>query len=253
MVLQYDYNHNAMEVTLGQLLGSGSLRRAESPRCAVSIASGSPAAVEIASRLGFELLVVDARQAAVSPFSGELESLIRAAGAAGASVIASLPESSPGTVNRALNDGAAGIIAPFVRSAKDAQALVHSSRYPPLGGRGAAPVVRAAGYGTQPWDDYQAETNSERIVLAALEDREALAAAAAIVAVDWLDGIGNARAAGKIGGVSIADADSAGEFAELGCNLIVLESDIAACARQMVDLEHSLRAVPRRLAVGGAR
>lgn len=248
---------------------------------AVEIASGSPAVVELAGGMGFDLLVLDARHAAVSPFSGELEDLVRAAAAVGSPALVRVPEASPGTLNRALNDGAAGLIVPAVESAADALAAVHASRYPPAGRRGAAPVVRAARFGLTPWDDYRETVNQENVVLASLESAAGLAAAAEIVAVDGLDGVAlgaldlalatggspetpdgvpGAReaiaavvAAGKLAAAAVADPAHAAAWRDAGCGLVVLGTDLAACATAMAELRRSLEIVPRSaVRTGGA-
>ncbi|MEZ5101740.1 MAG: aldolase/citrate lyase family protein [Thermoleophilia bacterium] len=257
-----------------RLVGGGAL-------AAVEIASGSAAVVELAGGMGFDLLVLDARHAAVSPFSGELEDLVRAATAARVPALVRVPEASPGTLNRALNDGASGLIVPAVESAADALAAVHASRYPPAGRRGAAPVVRAARFGLTPWDDYRETVNAENVVLASLESPAGLAAAAEVVAVDGLDGvvlialdlalatggspaspdgipgaaaaIAAVAAAGKVCAAAVADPAHAAAWRDAGCGLVVLGSDLAACAEAMTAMRSSLEIVPRsRPRAGGA-
>jgi 2-keto-3-deoxy-L-rhamnonate aldolase RhmA len=256
---------------------SASLRAGKTV-CAVSIASGSPAVVEIAGDLGFSAVVLDARHASVSPFSGELEALVRAGRAGGVPCIVRPPDATPGTLNRSLNDGADGVMVPAVENVDDARAAVAATRYPPLGRRGAAPVVRAARYGLQAWDDYHAATNSERLVLASLESAEAVAAAGAITAVEGIDGVvldamtlaldtgaaspapdvlegvaaavAAAESAGAFCGALAADPADAAGFADAGCRLVVVGSDLAACAARTRALRASLDAVPTTLSAG---
>lgn len=238
--------------------------------CALSIGSGSPAAVELAGDSGFSALVLDARNAAVSPFSHQLEGLVRAARAAGIPAIASVPESSDGTVNRALNDGVDGVIVPRINSAEEARELVDATRYPPVGRRGAAPVVRAANYGLRDWDDYRDESNYGRLVLASIESPAGLDAAAAIFEVDGLDGVvldlltlslhlgsgsssptdmpevadlvGSEARRSKVRGVLLAEHSLGVAWARAGANLVILDNELAACAEAMQSARKSLQA-----------
>ncbi|WP_213576561.1 aldolase/citrate lyase family protein [Rhodococcus sp. USK13] len=221
--------------------------------CALSITSGSPIAVEIAASLGFRALVVDAQHGPVSPYSHEMAGMVRAADTVGTPVFVRLPESTPGCINRALNDGVAGIIVPYVTTVADAQAVADASRYPPVGKRGAAPVVRAAGYGVRDWDVYKDESTNRRIVLCLLSSKEATENIEGILAIPGIDGVAldiatlarevgaeTAAAAGlphAVAAVSAAQQNGstcaavvqgdqfAREWKDAGCNLVVVESD----------------------------
>src|SRR5690348_10900149 len=102
----------------------GSRLRGGRPVCAVSVASGSAAVVEAAGDVGFSAVVIDARHGPVSPYSKELEALVRAARAGSVPALVKVPESTPGTINRALNDGADGVIVPSVESEDQARGIV---------------------------------------------------------------------------------------------------------------------------------
>lgn len=255
-----------------------------SPACGVEVCSASPAAVEIAASLRFDVVVIDALHAPVSPFSGELESLLRAAGAHGGHVLVRSPEGSPGTLNRVLNDGAHGVIVPDVLSAADAVRAVHACRYPPNGRRGAAPVVRSANYGLTPWEDYRAAVNDDTIVLVSVASLETLAAADEILAVEGIDGliiealplavavgspadggasldedatraaaapaIAAARACGKLAAAATRSEADALAWRDAGCELVVLADDLAAYAEKVVGLRRELEFLP---GTGGQR
>lgn len=228
---------------------------------ALLVGSGSPTIVEMAGDLGFRVVAIDARNGPVSPYSHQLEGLARAARAAGSVPFVIVPESTPGTINRALNDGAHAVIVPGVEGVDDALAAVRAGRYPPRGERGANPVVRAAQYGIRPWDDYWADSNDLRGLFCSLESRTAVAATASICDIADLDGVvldlyaialdtgttdvtplalphvaeavREARRLGKVCGVLAYDAAAAEEWVRAGCNLVILGSDVAAAAREM--------------------
>ncbi|WP_179377924.1 HpcH/HpaI aldolase/citrate lyase family protein [Rhodococcus sp. ACS1] len=237
--------------------------------CALSITSGSPIAVEIASSIGFGALVVDAQHGPVSPYSHEMASMIRAAGATSTPVFVRLPESTPGCINRALNDGVAGVIVPHISTPEDARAVADASRYPPVGVRGAAPVVRAAGYGTRDWDEYQHESTHQRMVLCLLSSRSAVLNAEAIVKTPGIDGIvldiatlareadddsatpsvipdavAAAELAGRHGatcGAVVRDERGAKQWKSVGCNLVVVESDTSVALQAMTNALNVLK------------
>ena len=247
--------------------------------CGVELRSAGPAAVEIAASLAFDVLVIDALNSAVSPFSGELEALLRAAGAHGASVLVRAPERAPGTINRILNDGAHGVIVPDIESVSDAEHAAAACRYPPLGRRGAAPIVRAANYGLTDWDAYREAVNEGTIVLASLATAGALAATQGIASVDGIDGvvfeslplavaaglgaagadpgalgvasaISAVRAAGKIAAAAVRSPEEARAWRDAGCGLILLGDELAVFARLAAELRTSLSFLP---GTGGQR
>ena len=247
--------------------------------CGVELRSAGPAAVEIAGSLAFDVLVIDALHSPVSPFSGEVEALIRAAGAHGASVLVRSPELASGTINRILNDGAHGVIVPDIASATDAERAAAACRYPPRGRRGAAPMVRSANYGITAWDDYRKSVNEDTIVLASLATAEGVEAASAITAVDGIDGvvfeifqlaveagvapdgatpgqlhassaIAAARAAGKVVAAAVRSQEEARAWRDAGCTLILLGDELVVFARLAAELRESLSFLP---GTGGER
>lgn len=248
----------------------------------VELLSAGPAAVEIAGSLAFDVLVLDARHGAASPFSGETEALMRAAGAHGASVLVRAPELAPGTLNRLLNDGAHGVIVPEIRSVADAERAASACRYPPRGRRGAAPMVRSANFGLTPWDEYRESVTEDTVVLASIDSAEALAAAAGIAAVTGIDGVvfesfplavalgvagagaavigpdlvaaaaavAAVRATGRIAGAAARTPAEAGLWKAAGCTFLVAGDELSAFTRLAVALRESLLFLP---GAGGER
>lgn len=97
-----------------------------------------------------------------------------------------IPHTSPEYALGALDCGAAGIVAPHVRSVAEAEALVKMCRYGP-GGRGYAGSSRAAGYTTLPMAKNLRRGNDETAIVAQIEDLEALEHIRDMVAVDGVD------------------------------------------------------------------
>src|SRR6202171_6251818 len=84
----------------------------------------------IASTAGFDTLYVDVEH---SSFSLETTGQICiAALEAGIAPFVRVPANTPDYISRVLDGGALGVIAPHIRSAEDARAVVAAAKFPPL-------------------------------------------------------------------------------------------------------------------------
>src|SRR3989475_7926378 len=93
--------------------------------------------VRIAKSAGFDSLYIDLEH---SSFSMETTNQICVmALEAGIPTFVRVPANTPEYISRVLDGGALGVIAPGVRSAGEARAVVAAAKYPPLGSRGLAP------------------------------------------------------------------------------------------------------------------
>jgi len=99
-----------------------------------------------------------------------------------------VPGSSTAFIKPVLDSGADGIIVPQVRSADEVQRIVNDCRYPPLGQRGYGPRV-PSNYGRDGGKAYIEQANQAIFVAVQIENREALDAIDAIVAVPSLDSV----------------------------------------------------------------
>ena len=90
-------------------------------------------------------------------------------------------------IQRVLDGGALGIIAPDVRNAEQARAIVRAAKYPPLGERGFASVLAQLQYRTVPTRDLYAAVNAATMVIPQFESAEAIDNADAIFAVEGVD------------------------------------------------------------------
>ena len=66
--------------------------------------------------------------------------MLQAVSAAGVPSLVRVPWNEPGTIMKALDAGAGGVIVPMVNSVKDAEAVVGACRYPPAGFRSMGPT-----------------------------------------------------------------------------------------------------------------
>ena len=88
-------------------------------------------------------------------------------------------------IKQALDIGAHGVVVPLVNSRSDAEMAVNFCKYPPLGVRGVAPR-KSADYGLRT-GEYIRRANSEVILVAQIETKEALEKIDEIMAVKDLD------------------------------------------------------------------
>ena len=103
----------------------------------------------------------------------------------------------PPTMQRArlyryLEDGAAGLMIPFVSDAQTARDIVSAAKYPPLGNRGLDGAGLDADFGAEvgdPISAYIAQANRETYIVAQIETPEAVLNADEIAAVNGIDAL----------------------------------------------------------------
>lgn len=144
----------------------------------------SPPVIEILARTGLDFLVLDAEHAAMGRETIDL--CLLASRAAAMPMLVRVPVASTEWIGTALDGGAAGIMAPHVRSAADAGTIAAAMRYGP-GGRGFSPSTPAAGYGLRSVAEHLERTAEETVFVCQIEDPDAADAAGAIAAVDGVD------------------------------------------------------------------
>jgi len=115
-----------------------------------SLASTSVA--ELMALAGFDAVILDLEHGEFG--TAALPDLLRAVTVGGASALVRVRV--PAELGPALDAGADGVLAPDVRSAAAAAAIVAACRYAPEGERGAAPMVRDAAYGLRPFAAHRA-------------------------------------------------------------------------------------------------
>ena len=146
-----------------------------------------PLVTEAVARAGFDAVVLDMQHGFHST-----ESVLRCIGAAalaGKPVLVRVPVGRFDMASRALDFGAAGVIAPMINTMADAHAFAAAMKYPPLGERSWGPQRAMTLLGPADPQSYLAEANSRTVALAMIETRAALAIAADIVSLDGIDGL----------------------------------------------------------------
>ncbi|MBL9192651.1 MAG: hypothetical protein JNJ82_09845 [Opitutaceae bacterium] len=149
------------------------------------INSGSPIVAELMAAGGFDFLCVDVEHSAVDlPQTQALFQAIRS-GRPECAAIVRLHGVDYAFVKRYLDAGAAGILAPLVRTPEEASLLVQAAKYPPEGSRGVG-FCRANSYGMRLADEC-ARANDETLVAVQIEHIDAVRNIDAILAVPGVD------------------------------------------------------------------
>lgn len=128
-------------------------------------------AVEVLADAGLDFVVIDAEHA---PYDrGEIDRALLAAHACRLPALVRVPSCSAQHIGSALDSGAAGILAPHIRSGEDARALVAACRYR-HGSRGYSNSPRAGGYGRLDMAALVVAADETVSVVAQIEDVSAL-------------------------------------------------------------------------------
>ncbi len=132
----------------------------------------SPAVVEIVGYSGMDFVCLDAEHGPMSP--QDCENMIRAADVVGITPMVRIAENTQQNILRYLDAGALGVQMPMINGKADAEAVVRSVKYWPLGKRGLA-GTRAAAFGLKyPLADYVKEANEQTLIVTHVETMDAV-------------------------------------------------------------------------------
>src|SRR4029077_10995399 len=136
----------------------------------------------MAKTAGFDMIYIDLEHSTLT-----LEStgqICQAAISAGVTPMVRVPANTPEYIQRALDAGALGIIAPGVRSAEEARAVVAAAKYAPLGERGAGGALPPLEFRSFPAAEANAALNDATMVIVQCESAEAVEKADEIASVE---------------------------------------------------------------------
>lgn len=148
---------------------------------------GDPIFAEIVARSGFDALVLDMQHGMFGPAS--LAGSIGAVAAAGKPVAVRVPVGDMAMASRALDMGAAAVIAPMIDTVEEARAFADAMKFAPIGRRSWGPGRAMMLAGETIAQRYLATANQDTLALAMIETREGLDAVEDILAVPGIDGI----------------------------------------------------------------
>lgn len=145
---------------------------------------GASLTVEMIGAAGFDWTWIDCEHGA-GDYS-ELIPQIQAASIHNAPAVVRIAWNEAPRFKRVLDLGAAGIMVPYVTSAREAEQAAASMRYPPAGIRGVARFNRACGFGQQ-FDTYFKQANDNLLTVVQIETKDSVEKAEEIAAVDGVD------------------------------------------------------------------
>lgn len=146
---------------------------------------GDETTAEILSTSGFEWIVIDMEHSSLS--MGDVGRLVRVVDAGSAVPFVRVPGLQPELVKRVLDAGALGVVFPDIRSAREADIAVKSTRYQPAGVRGVG-LARAQKYG-RGFNEYFRDLAPNLTVIVQVESAEALAELPKILSVEGVDAV----------------------------------------------------------------
>ena len=139
----------------------------------------------LARTAGFDMIYIDVEH---SSFSLETTGQIcLAALEVGIAPFVRVPANTPEYISRVLDGGALGVIAPHIRSADEARAVVRAAKFPPLGERSNAGALPHLHYRTFPAPDVYAAMNAATMVVVQIESAAAVECVRDIMAVEGVD------------------------------------------------------------------
>jgi 2-keto-3-deoxy-L-rhamnonate aldolase RhmA len=145
-----------------------------------------PAIIEVLAHSTVDFVVLDAEHA---PFSRrDIDLCLLAAREGDLPALVRVPNSEPPGIQQALDQGAAGVVVPHVRTMQEAQDVARISHFGP-GGRGFAGSTRAADYTRRDLRSHLDATAASVIVVAQIEDAEAVEHAQGIAGTAGIDGV----------------------------------------------------------------
>ena len=160
------------------------LRRGEVVSC-TKLNLSDPRVVEIAALSGFDCVWLDAEH--VPNSVRDTERGIRAAQAYGIDAIVRVPRGSYSDLIRPLEMDAAGIMVPHVMSADDARGVARQTRFHPIGMRALDGGNADGAYCKVDLKTYLEHANTQKLVIAQIEDPQAVEALEDIAQVEGID------------------------------------------------------------------
>jgi len=139
----------------------------------------------LAKTAGFDMIYIDLEHATMTlEATGQI---CQAALSAGVVPMVRVPANTPDYIQRVLDGAALGIVAPGIRSADEARAVVRAAKFAPLGERGAGGALPQLEYRAFPAAEANAAINDATMVIVQFESAEAVDRADEIAAVEAVD------------------------------------------------------------------
>src|SRR5512139_2029472 len=197
------------------------------------VSLASPEVAEVLSAAGFDWLFLDAEHNPLEALA--IQRILIGAGST--PCLVRLARGDEVSIKKALDAGAAGIIAPLINSAEQAAEVVRYAKYAPQGTRGVG-AGRAHGYGLA-FQEYVSHANDETVVVVQAEHIDAVNNIEAIVQVPGLDAIlvgpyDLSASLGRLGEVTHPDVVSAIEHVTQVCQAVQMPLGIFGMSAEAV-------------------
>lgn len=173
-----DKPHSRIERFRGRLL-------AEQPMMGTFLKTPSAIVGEVLALTALECVCIDAEHAPFGPM--EIDACVAALRAGDMPSLVRVRSDSASEILGILDAGAGGVIVPHVTSAAQAARIARMAHYGAVGGRGYAGSSRAAGYTTRGMAAHLRHSAAHTVVVAQIEDAEALAELDGIAATPGID------------------------------------------------------------------
>jgi len=141
---------------------------------------GSPDLAETVAHMGFDFVWLDWQHGQFTEHT--LNDALGRFLAVDSTPLVRVKSHEPGTINRVLDMGAMGLVAPMVDNAEQARAVTRPVYYPPLGTRSGG-GVRLALIGGSGTPEYYAKANDEMLLVLMVETEQAIGQVESIVKV----------------------------------------------------------------------
>ena len=151
------------------------------PISVVAPGYSSAGLVELLGRMGFDAVFIDCEHGAVG--WEDVEHMVRAAELVDVTPIVRVQSNDHSTITRALDRGAGGVQVPHINTRAQAEEAVRAAKFAPIGHRGYAGGRSALGVK----GNFTEHANAETMVVAMLEEVEALRNLDAILTVEHID------------------------------------------------------------------
>lgn len=233
------------------------------PVAGMFLSSGDVTAAEICAGAGLDYLLIDGEHAPLS-LEGILAQL-RVISGTGTLSLVRVPALDEVIIKQVLDLGAQNVLVPMVHTAQDAEAAVRAMHYPPKGVRGVGSALARSGRWNRT-SGYLQDAGEQVTLFVQIESAAGVENAAAIAAVDGVDGIfigpsdlsatmgligqqahpdvvaavkkviAEVKAAGKIVGVNAFVQAHAEDYVEAGADFVNVGADVALLARGSEEL-----------------
>jgi 2-keto-3-deoxy-L-rhamnonate aldolase RhmA len=145
----------------------------------------SPHITEVAVEMGLDWIVIEMEHGHLD--WRDVVNHVRVVSGTQTAAVVRVTEAQQGTIKRALDIGANGVILPMIGSGDELERAYEFGRYPPRGVRGVG-GERAVKWGLD-WDDYLKYADQETLLIPLLETKSAVENSNDILAVDGLETI----------------------------------------------------------------